>query len=408
MQDMSSQHSVKKDISNETSSEINQVSSTTTQNSKESVSLSLSTSLITPPDSSNRSNNGEIENENVAPDEEFPEITPVSVSTMELVRSPNKRRMAPRPPETTEDPLPVSSLFARNPGANLKSDSPVVREKEKRERSSSCSPKFRKAVCELPDPMNGTTDAKQSIESVPRRTISLSQDSLTSEKEVREEKKRGRNRRGFSLKRFLRMGSRKDMDVVVGQSGKSDEIPSTSQPKPRLEIIHPLELDGAAVEVVVGNDRVAVTRIVGEDQTDSCGAKSDGSRAATRFPPSSMGKNAGGIVCDLNLKKLEEYENDFSPRPSFVSQRDPENHRHRRGISPWRIGRGWTRRTSRSDRCRFARRQNRASLLQAEATRCPRKPPGDRRPRRLRTRFTRIWVSLGLYSATEHAIVADH
>ncbi|XP_070154512.1 serine-rich adhesin for platelets isoform X2 [Polyergus mexicanus] len=286
MQDTNSQRSMKKGILNETSSETDQVSSTTTQNSEESVSLSLSTSLITPSDSSNHSNNEETENENVAPDEEFPEITSVSVSTMELVRSPNKRRMAPRPPESTEDPPPVSSLFARNPSANLKSDSPVVREKEKRERSSSCSPKFRRAVCDLPDPMNGIADAKQSVESVSRRTISLSQDSLTNEKEVREEKKRGRNRRGFSLKRFLRMGSRKDMNVVIGQSGKSDEIPSTPQPKPRLEIIHPLELDGAAVEVVVGNDRIAVTRIIGEDQTDSCGAKSDGLRTATRFPPS--------------------------------------------------------------------------------------------------------------------------
>lgn len=407
-QDTSSRHSVKKGILNETSSETDQVSSTTIQNSEESVSLSLSTSLITPPDSNNHSNNEEIENENVAPDEELPEITPVSVSAMELVRSPNKRRMAPRPPESTEDPPPVSSLFARNPSANLKSDSPVVREKEKRERSSSCSPKFRKAVCELPDPTNGTADVKQSVESVPRRTISLSQDSLTNEKEVREEKKRGRNRRGFSLKRFLRMGSRKDMDVVVGQSGKSDEIPSTPQPKPRLEIIHPLELDGAAVEVVLGNDRVAVTRIIGEDQTDSCGTKSDGSRTATRFPPSFAGKNAEEIVCDLNINKFEEYENDFSPSPSFVSQRDPENHRRRRETSPLRIGRGWTRRTSRSDRCRLARRRNQASLLRAGATRCPRKPPGGRRPRRLRTRFTRIWVSLGPYSATEHAIVADH
>lgn len=300
--------STKKDISNEVS-EIDQVSSSTTQNSEKSAPLPLSTSLITSTDPSNHSNNGETENENVAPDEEFPEITPVSVSTMELVRSPNKRRMAPRPPESTEDPPPVSSLFARNPGANLKSDSPVVREKEKRERSSSCSPKFRKAICELPDPTNGSTDTKQSVESVPKRTISLSQDSLTSEKEVREEKKRSRNRRGFSLKRFLRMGSRKDMDVVVGQNGKSDEIPSTPQPKPRLEIIHPLELDGAAVEVV-GNDRVA--RNVGEDQTDSCGAKNDGSRTATRFPPPSTGKHAEEIVCNLN-KKCEEYEENFSP-----------------------------------------------------------------------------------------------
>lgn len=302
---MNPRHSTKKDISNEISSEIDQVSST--QNSEESAPLPLSTSLITSTDPNNHSNNGETEN--VAPDEEFPEITPVSVSTMELVRSPNKRRMAPRPPESTEDSAPVSSLFARNPGANLKSDSPVVREKEKRERSSSCSPKFRKAICELPDPTNGSTDAKQSVESVPKRMISLSQDSLTSEKEVREEKKRGRNRRGFSLKRFLRMGSRKDMDIVVGQNGKSDEIPSTPQPKPRLEIIHPLELDGAAVEVV-GNDRVA-SRNVGEDQTDSCGAKNDGSRTATRFPPPSTGKHLKEIVCNLN-KKCEDREKNFN------------------------------------------------------------------------------------------------
>lgn len=305
---------MKKDISNEMpSSETDQISSTATQQNSESETPTkmpfksalppLSTSLITPPDPSNHSNNVEIEN--VTPDEEFPEITPVSVSTMELVRSPNKRRMAPRPPESADDPPPVSSLFARNPGASLKSDSPVVREKEKRERSSSCSPKFRKAVCELPDPTNGSASEvkQQPVESVPRRTISLSQDSLTNEKEVREEKKRGRNRRGFSLKRFLRMGSRKDMDVVVGQSGKSDEIPSTPQPKPRLEIIHPLELDGAAVEVVAGNDRV-VSRIVGEDQTDSCGGKNDGSRtAATRFPPPSAGKHAEFFAIRINKKK---------------------------------------------------------------------------------------------------------
>lgn len=248
----------------------------------------LFTSVIAPPASlRNYSMNNEEAYENIVPDEEFPEITPVSVSTMELVRSPNKRRMAPRPPVATEDLLPVSFLFARNPGANLKSDSPVVREKEKRERSSSCSPKFRKAVCDLPDPTNDS--ANHPVESVPRRTISLSQDSLTTEKETREEKKRGRNRKGFSLKRFLRMGTRKDMDVITGQmsGAKTDEIPSTPQPKPRLEIIHPLELDGAAVEVV-GNDRI--TARIGEDQTDSSGAKNDGSRT-TRFPPSIAGKH---------------------------------------------------------------------------------------------------------------------
>ncbi|XP_039311071.1 uncharacterized protein LOC105200249 isoform X3 [Solenopsis invicta] len=290
-QDMSSRCSTKKNVTNEILSEPDQVPSTVTAQNSESGEqakppsksvLPSFTSVTAPPVLSRNymMSNEEID-ENIVLDEEFPEIIPVSISTMELVRSPNKRRMAPRPPESAEELLPVSSLFARNPGANLKSDSPVVREKEKRERSSSCSPKFRKAVCDLPDPTNES--AKQPVECVARRTISLSQDSLTTEKEVREEKKRGRNRKGFSLKRFLRMGTRKDMDVFAGQmsGAKTDEIPSTPQPKPRLEIIHPLELDGAAVEVV-GNDRI--TARMGEDQTDFCGIKNDDTRTA-RFPP---------------------------------------------------------------------------------------------------------------------------
>jgi len=293
---MSSRCSTKKNVTNEILSEPDQVPLTTAQNSEsgdqaktpsKSVLSPLFASVITPPASKSYPMSNEEVDDNVMLDEEFPEITPVSVSTMELVRSPNKRRMAPRPPESTEDLLPVSSLFARNPGANLKSDSPVVREKEKRERSSSCSPKFRKAICDLPDPTSES--AKQSLESVSRRTISLSQDSLTTEKEVREEKKRSRNRKGFSLKRFLKIGTRKDMDVITGQTSgaKTDEIPSTPQPKPRLEIIHPLELDGAAVEVV-GSDRI--TARMDEDQTDACGVKNDGSRMA-RFPPSIAGKH---------------------------------------------------------------------------------------------------------------------
>lgn len=299
MQEISSRHAAKKNTLSEVSSDY-QVSSNTNSESEnrtraplKSALSPLSTSIINTPtvpglprNYPTMGKNDEEADENVAPDEEFPEITPVSVSTMELIRSPNKRRMAPRPPESAEDLLPVSSLFARNPGANMKSDSPVVREKEKRERSSSCSPKFRKAVCDLPDPTSASANqVEQPTESAPRRTISLSQDSLAAEKEVREEKKRGRNRRGFSLKRFLRMGSRKDMDMISGQTSgaRTDEIPSTPQPKPRLEIIHPLELDGAAVEVV-GNDWIAGK--IGEDQTD---AKSE-SKTAQRSPPSSAGE----------------------------------------------------------------------------------------------------------------------
>lgn len=218
------------------------------------------------------------------PPEVEEEMLDSQLSAAESIRSPSKRRMAPKPPaaDPAEELPPGSSLFARNPGANFKSDSPVVREKEKRERASSCSPKFRKAVSDLPDPTSAQTSDPAS-----RRTISLSQDSLTSGPDVREEKKRGRPR--FSLKRFLRMGSRKDVDMVGGHASSSriDEIPSTPQPKPRLEIIHPLELDGAAVEVV-GNDRI---NRINEDQPDSCGLRGDAARA-TRSPLST-GSHAG-------------------------------------------------------------------------------------------------------------------
>nr|XP_012227949.1 PREDICTED: uncharacterized protein LOC105675400 isoform X1 [Linepithema humile]XP_012227950.1 PREDICTED: uncharacterized protein LOC105675400 isoform X1 [Linepithema humile] len=326
LQEISSRHAAKKNTSSEVSSEY-QVSSNITQNLEsenrtkpplKSALSPLSTSILNTPTAPSLSRNYPMENEeadeNIAPDEEFPEITPVSVSTMELIRSPNKRRMAPRPPESAEELLPVSSLFARNPGANMKSDSPVVREKEKRERSSSCSPKFRKAVCELPDPTSASVKV-QPTESASRRTISLSQDSLTAEKEVREEKKRSRNRRGFSLKRFLRMGSRKDMDMITGQTSgaKADEIPSTPQPKPRLEIIHPLELDGAAVEVL-GNDRIATVKI-GEDQTDSSGARSESKTA--RSPPSSAGVTArpGKPPPPPRTQSLEDW-----PRPDSANK----------------------------------------------------------------------------------------
>lgn len=221
------------------------------------------------------------DNETLEVEDELPDV---QCTITDSIRSPSKRRMAPKPPaaESMEELTPSASLFARNPGATFKSDSPVVREKEKRERASSCSPKFRKAVSELPDPTN-----TQTTDPASRRTISLSQDSLTSGQEVREEKKRGRSR--FSLKRFLRMGSRKDVDMVGHSSNaRIDEIPTTPQPKPRLEIIHPLELDGAAVEVV-GNDRISR---ISEDQPDSCGPRNDAGRA-TRSPLSA-GTHAAG------------------------------------------------------------------------------------------------------------------
>lgn len=132
-------------------------------------------------------------------------------SSMDVPRSASKRRMAPQPPTSSEDSSP--NLFTRNPAATStvkQSDCPVVREKEKRERASSCSPKFRKA--EITE-NNTSAVTNKPPEPAPRRNISLSQDSLAiaanGERVVEEKKK---NRSKFSLKKFLRMGSRKVND----------------------------------------------------------------------------------------------------------------------------------------------------------------------------------------------------
>lgn len=129
-------------------------------------------------------------------------------------RALNKRR-APKPPE--------GEIYTRN--ANLvKGDSPVVREKEKRERASSCSPKFRE---EIPEP-------------APRKLLSVSTDSLACD----DKRKKGR----FSLKKFLRMGGSK-----VEVKGE-DVVEGPPMPKSRLVIVHPSELNGARVEVITRDE----------------------------------------------------------------------------------------------------------------------------------------------------------
>ncbi|XP_063982368.1 uncharacterized protein LOC135165194 isoform X2 [Diachasmimorpha longicaudata] len=171
-----------------------------------------------------------------------------------------KRRMAPKPPEINSDDS-SGPLFTRKPNfkINIKSDCPVVREKEKRERAtSSSSPKLKKSL----GPMVSDDSISFSVGNQPpedspkpRRGISLSHQDILSSSMVpdkAEEKKKSKSR--FSLKKLLRMGgSRKDINLITTMTSsatKVDEIPGIIQPKPRLEIIHPLELDGAAVEVL--------------------------------------------------------------------------------------------------------------------------------------------------------------
>jgi hypothetical protein len=145
-------------------------------------------------------------------------------------RAANKRR-APKPPE--------DQVYTRNSLNSVKNDCPVVREKEKRERASSCSPKIRDAleVPSVPEP-------------APRKLLSVSTDSLATCEEKRKEKTKGR----FSLKKFLRMGSSKESHKLVQDCVKFDDD-GPPLPKPRLVIVHPSELNGARVEVVAKTNR---------------------------------------------------------------------------------------------------------------------------------------------------------
>ncbi|KAH1005624.1 hypothetical protein HUJ04_006568 [Dendroctonus ponderosae] len=169
----------------------------------------------------------------------------------------NKRR-APQPPEETM-PLPINNLpntpnppqlFTRNSAALPNGDSPVVREKEKRERTeraSSCTPKMYIS--------NGNSEKVESHYQtpapIPRKSLSISTDNLVVSAD---EKRKPKGR--FSLRKFLRMGSSKDLPRLSGDSSTIEEANDTPKPRPRLVIVHPSELNGSKVEVVAKPDQM--------------------------------------------------------------------------------------------------------------------------------------------------------
>nr|CAD7264135.1 unnamed protein product [Timema shepardi] len=160
-------------------------------------------------------------------------------------RTPLKRQ-APKPPPTpspTEEPL--ATLFTRNPslGAVKSSSSPVSREKEKRERAASCSPKIRSdtVVSRCPDPTP-----------VPRSPLSVSVECLVMDPPP--EKKKSHSRPRFSLRKFLRLGGGSKEEQLSGGARGSEAVKQEEEARPRLEIIHPLDLSGSKLEVV-GCDR---------------------------------------------------------------------------------------------------------------------------------------------------------
>ncbi|KRT85185.1 hypothetical protein AMK59_498 [Oryctes borbonicus] len=163
-----------------------------------------------------------------------PKLEKTDSNGSDIYKSVGKRK-APQPP-STED----VGVYTRHP---MHPEMSFGREKERKERASSCSPDLTNGINCNPT-VNPTAVTP---EPAPRRSLSLSTDSLSSgAPEEKKKEKRGR----FSLKKFLRMGSSKDLPKTNNEVSKSEEPESIPQPKPRLVIVHPLELNGAKVEVV--------------------------------------------------------------------------------------------------------------------------------------------------------------
>lgn len=175
------------------------------------------------------------------------------------------KRKAPTPPMSpTVEEYP--NLYQRNTNGFIKSDSPVVREMEKRERATLSSTPKSKAVEE-----NEVRKVENMVpEPAPRRNISLSHDNL-----LIDDKRKGKLK--FSIKKLLRIGSSKDLDkkeltvpTVIKVTSKQEEIYDlTPKPKPRLVIIHPLDINGSNVEVVKSNCEITELRRLSHDDVSS-------------------------------------------------------------------------------------------------------------------------------------------
>ena len=160
------------------------------------------------------------------------------------IKTPKKTR-APEPPEE-----PIMSFkeiaLVKNKFA---SKTNTVQLKEPRTYPS-INPKFRSL-----NHLNKSHDRLekferlQSPEPAPRHSLSLSQDSLNMDVEKVKKKK-------FSIKKFLRMGTTKTEVGSKKDYSHYADIPSspsdyeTPQVKPRLIIIHPLDINNSGVEVL--------------------------------------------------------------------------------------------------------------------------------------------------------------
>lgn len=176
-----------------------------------------------------------------------------NIQMFEINLNPSTDSQPNSPKAKTDDQY--SFLYTRNPtGSVSKSTSPVIREKDKRERAT-INPKFRSLntfssqyKSQVADKVRSTTP-----EPAPRKSLSMSTDNLVGDDKKKKPK--------FSIKKFLRINSSsKATDAVFdkkdGVYGKrssianDDEIDGMPLVKPRLVIIHPIDINNMEVEVV--------------------------------------------------------------------------------------------------------------------------------------------------------------
>nr|CAI5867098.1 unnamed protein product [Callosobruchus analis] len=131
----------------------------------------------------------------------------------------------------TKEEEECEALFKQT---TIREEETAVREKDKKERASSCAPKLTASLDEVD---------YVSPEPAPRKSLSVSTDCLATDEK--------RKQKQVFSEEIPTMGSSKDVSKPSpDEVAKTDESDSQSSSKPRLVIVHPSELNGSKVEVV--------------------------------------------------------------------------------------------------------------------------------------------------------------
>jgi hypothetical protein len=166
-----------------------------------------------------------------------------SLDSLEIVK-PLKKTRAPNPPEETGEKEIIQTT---NTSVVLKHKNNTVSQVKERHYPS-INPKFR-SLNNLHNKDKDKEKEKEELvkpstpEPAPRHSLSLSQDSLNMDTVDKKKKNK------FSIKKFLRMGSKSDVSKYadIPTYNDSPNSPDAPQVRPRLVIIHPLDINQSGV-----------------------------------------------------------------------------------------------------------------------------------------------------------------